>query len=330
VAYSIITAKDLVRTYGPIRAVDGVSFKVEEGEVFGFLGPNGAGKTTTISILCTLLNPTSGSATVAGHDVVAEREEVRAAIGIVFQDPSLDSYLTAWENMKFHAAVYGVPRDVARERIETLLQMVDLYDRRKEQVLNFSGGMRRRLEVARGLVHYPSVLFLDEPTIGLDPQARKHLWNYVLDLAKKENITIFLTTHYLDEAEHCDRIAIMDQGKIIALDSPDGLKRSIGGDALTIRTADDDEAIRVLKRRRMKPVRMAEGIHVAVKKGEAAIPKILAALPMLVHSVQLTRPTLDDVFIEKTGRQLRDEAGDMMSGFKSAMASRTRQGRGMF
>jgi ABC-2 type transport system ATP-binding protein len=323
----IIRAENLVRKYGPITAVDGVSFDVEEGEVFGFLGPNGAGKTTTISMLCTLLTPTEGRAIVAGYDVVENREAVRASIGIVFQDPSLDQYLTGYENMRFHAAVYGVPRDVYKERIPELLRMVDLYDRRKDQVQTYSGGMRRRLEMARGLLHYPSLLFLDEPTIGLDPQSRKHLWNYVLDLAKKENITLFLTTHYMEEAENCDRIAIMDQGKIIALDTPEGLKHSIGGDAIMLKTADDDEAERVLKRRRMKPVRMKDGIHVAVKNGEAAIPRILSAMSMQVHSVQLTRPTLDDVFIELTGRQLRDEDGDRMMGFRNAMASRTRQGR---
>jgi len=326
-ADSIIRAQNLVRKYGPITAVDGVSFDVSEGEVFGFLGPNGAGKTTTISILCTLLTPTSGRAIVNGFDVTKNREAVRASIGIVFQDPSLDQYLTGYENMRFHAAVYGVPREVYKERIPELLRMVDLYDRRKDQVQFYSGGMRRRLEMARGLLHYPSLLFLDEPTIGLDPQSRKHLWNYVLDLAKKENITLFLTTHYMEEAENCDRIAIMDQGKIIALDTPDGLKRSIGGDAIMLRTADDDEAVRILKRRRMKPVRMKEGVHVAVRNGEAMIPKLLSAMPMQVHSVQLTRPTLDDVFIELTGRQLRDEDGDRMMGFRNAMAGRFRQGR---
>ncbi len=325
---SIVVAEDLVRTYGPITAVDGVSFEVEEGEVFGFLGPNGAGKTTTISMLCTLLNPTRGRAWVNGYDVVGQRDDVRASIGIVFQDPSLDQYLTGLENMRFHAAVYGVARDVARDRIDELMRMVDLYDRRKDQVLTYSGGMRRRLEVARGLVHYPSVLFLDEPTIGLDPQSRKHLWNYVLDLAKKENITIFLTTHYMEEAEHCSRIAIMDHGKVIALDTPEGLKKSIGGDALTISTADDEEASRFLRESMgFDPHPVADGIHVAVPNGDAAIPRILSALPVGVESVKLTRPTLDDVFIELTGRQLRDEQSDMMTGFRTAMASRFRQGR---
>lgn len=325
---AIIRAEELVRTYGPITAVDGVSFDVHEGEVFGFLGPNGAGKTTTISILCTLLNPTSGRAWVNGHDVVAERDAVRASIGIVFQDPSLDQYLTGWENMRFHAAVYGVPASLARERTTELMHMVDLYDRRKDQVQTYSGGMRRRLEMARGLLHRPTVLFLDEPTIGLDPQSRKHLWNYVLDLAAKENITLFLTTHYMEEAEHCARIAIIDQGKIIALDTPEGLKRSIGGDALTIKTADDPEASRVIRESLgFDPHEVTDGIHFAVPDGDAAIPRVLAALPVEVHSVKLTRPTLDDVFIELTGRHIRDEQADMMTGFRTAMASRFRQGR---
>jgi ABC-2 type transport system ATP-binding protein len=230
--------------------------------------------------------------------------------------------------MRFHAAAYGVPRDLARERIPDLMRMVDLYDRRKDQVQTYSGGMRRRLEMARGLLHRPSVLFLDEPTIGLDPQSRKHLWNYVLDLAKKESITLFLTTHYMEEAEHCNRIAIIDQGQIIALDTPEGLKRSIGGDALTIKTSDDTEACRVLSESlSLEPKTVADGIFVAVKDGEAAIPRIISALPVEVQSVKLTRPTLDDVFIELTGRHIRDEDGDRMGAFRSAMASRFRQGR---
>jgi ABC-2 type transport system ATP-binding protein len=326
----IIRAQELVRIYGPLRAVDGVSFEVQTGEVFGFLGPNGAGKTTTISILCTLLAPTTGAAWVNGYDVVRQRDQVRASIGIVFQDPSLDAYLTAAENMRFHADVYGVPRSQARDRIGELLKMVDLYERRDAQVMTFSGGMRRRLEMARGLLHHPAVLFLDEPTIGLDPQSRKHLWNYVLEVAREENITIFLTTHYMEEAEHCHRIAIIDQGKIIALDTPDGLKRRIGGDALTLAT-DDDQAAEQFLRERMEldPHTVPEGLHVAVPDGDAAIPRILRELPVHVLSVKLTRPTLDDVFIELTGRHIRDEEASRDTGFKMAFSSRMRSGRRM-
>ncbi len=326
----IIRASELVRTYGPIRAVDGVSFDVAPGEVFGFLGPNGAGKTTTISILCTLLRPTGGHAVVAGHDVTAAPAEVRRRIGVVFQDPSLDIYLTARENMLFHAAVYGIPKAEASEHADELLRMVDLYERRNHQVQTFSGGMRRRLEMARGLLHHPSVLFLDEPTIGLDPQSRKHLWAYILEVARSEGITIFLTTHYMEEAEHCSRIAIMDQGQIIALDTPVGLKRRIGGDALTMSTTDDEKASRFMSEQlSLEPTLMAEGIHVAVPDGDQAIPRILAALPVDVTSVKLTRPTLDDVFIELTGRHIRDEEAGGMEGFRNIAASRMRAGRNL-
>ncbi len=326
----IIRASELVRTYGRFVAVDGVSFEVAPGEVFGFLGPNGAGKTTTISMLCTLLAPSGGRAWVAGYDVATQRNEVRSSIGIVFQDPSLDVYLTAWENMRFHADVYGMPRSVAVPRIRELLEVVDLYERRKKIVQTFSGGMRRRLEMARGLLHRPAVLFLDEPTIGLDPQSRKHLWNYVLELAREEQITIFLTTHYMEEAEHCHRIAVMDQGRIIALDSPEGMKRALGGDALTLRTSDDQAVMRVLRERfGYEPTDVSDGIHVAVPDGEAAIPRVLASLDVEVQSVKLTRPTLDDVFIELTGRHLRDEEAGANESFRAAAASRMRSGRAM-
>ena len=220
------------------EAVNGVSFNVEEGEVFGFLGPNGAGKTTTISMLCTLLEPTAGQAMVAGYDVVAKRTEVRRSIGLVFQDPTLDEYLTAIQNLRFHAYAYGVPRRIRDERIHELLTLMELWDRRGSSVREYSGGMKRRLEIARGLLHHPHILFLDEPTLGLDPQTRHRIWKYVLDLRRREGLTIFLTTHYMDEAENCDRIAIIDEGEIVALDRPDALKDSLGGDLVTLRTED--------------------------------------------------------------------------------------------
>ncbi|HVE91204.1 MAG TPA: ATP-binding cassette domain-containing protein [Actinomycetota bacterium] len=325
---AIIRADGLVRRFGSFTAVDNVSFEVEPGEVFGFLGPNGAGKTTTISILCTLLAPTSGRAEVNGFDVQSRRDAVRASIGIVFQDPSLDVNLTAAENLRFHADVYGVPRAEAARRSDELLTMVDLYDRRDKSVMTYSGGMRRRLELARGLLHHPVVLFLDEPTIGLDPQSRTHMWNYVLDLARKQGITLFLTTHYLEEAEHCNRIAIMDQGQIIALDTPAGLKRSVGGDTIVLSTADDGIAEDFLRSRMgLDPRRVSDGIHVAVQVGEAAIPQILGALPVAVTTVKLSRPTLDDVFIEKTGRHLRDEETSPGDAMRERFASRMRSGR---
>ncbi len=236
---AIIEVTDLVKKYGDLTAVKGISCEVELGEIFGFLGPNGAGKTTTISILCTLLSPTGGSAKLDGRDVSTQRDRVRESIGLVFQDPSLDDTLTAKENLEFHAYAYRVPREERDDRIQEVLEMVELLDRQNDRLETFSGGMKRRLEIARGLLHYPKVLFLDEPTIGLDPQTRNSIWEYIRELKKKHRITIFLTTHYMDEAENCDRIAIIDYGEIIALDTPEGLKSQVGGDVIKISTAND-------------------------------------------------------------------------------------------
>jgi ABC-2 type transport system ATP-binding protein len=223
-----IEVEDLVKTFGEIEAVRGVSFSVARGEVFGFLGPNGAGKSTTINMLCTLARPTSGSARVAGFDVATERDHVRRHLGLVFQDPTLDGYLTATQNLRLHAELYGIDRSVIPERMRQMLEMVDLWDRRDQKVMTFSGGMKRRLEIARGLMHSPRVLFLDEPTIGLDPQTRRAIWRYIGALQATEGTTIFMTTHYMDEAEVCDRIAIMDRGEIVVLDTPAALKAGVG------------------------------------------------------------------------------------------------------
>ncbi len=223
---SAIEVTDLVKSYGDVEAVRGVSFTVPRGEVFGFLGPNGAGKSTTINMLCTLARPTSGSARVNGFDVVAERDDVRRHIGLVFQDPTLDGYLTAEQNLRLHAELYDIDPGVIAARMTQMLEMVDLADRRDRPVMTFSGGMRRRLEIARGLLHSPRVLFLDEPTIGLDPQTRSSIWRYIRALQESEGTTIFMTTHYMDEAEICDRIAIMDRGEIVVLDTPEALKAS--------------------------------------------------------------------------------------------------------
>src|SRR3954469_18614793 len=226
----MIEVEELRKKFDDFEAVRGVSFEVEPGEVFGFLGPNGAGKTTTINMLCTLAKPTGGGARVAGHDIVRERDDVRRHIGLVFQDPTLDGYLTAQQNLKLHAELYGVESALVPGRMQQVLQMVGLWERKDSPVMTFSGGMRRRLEIARGLMHSPRVLFLDEPTIGLDPQTRASIWQYIAELKEREEITIFMTTHYMDEAEYCDRIAIMDQGQIVALDSPETLKATVGAD----------------------------------------------------------------------------------------------------
>jgi ABC-2 type transport system ATP-binding protein len=298
---------NLVKRYGDLEAVKGVSFEVAPGETFGFLGPNGAGKSTTISMLCTLIRPTGGIARVAGYDVVQARSEVRRRIGLVFQDTTLDDYLTAEENLRFHAELYGVPRQRATKRIEDVLKMVGLWERRSNIVRTFSGGMKRRLEIARGLLHSPRVLFLDEPTVGLDPQTRSHIWSYIDELRRREEITIFLTTHYMDEAEHCHRIAIIDQGKIVAIDTPEALKASVGRDRVQIETADDEKAASALKERFGLEVTRSEGhLTVYVAGGESFVPRLFAELGVPISSVSIARPTLDDVFMSYTGRTIRD------------------------
>src|SRR5438067_1626701 len=229
-----VSVRGLAKRYGEIEAVRGIDFEVSQGETFGFLGPNGAGKTTTINMLCTLARPSAGSATVAGYDVARRRDDVRRSIGLVFQDTTLDGYLTAERNLRFHAELYGVPRSEIGDRMKQVLDLVGLWDRRASRVQTFSGGMMRRLEIARGLLHSPRVLFLDEPTIGLDPQTRSSIWNHIEELKDRDDITIFLTTHYMDEAEHCDRIAIIDNGKIVALDTPEALKASMAEDRVQI------------------------------------------------------------------------------------------------
>src|SRR4051795_11735292 len=303
----MIDVEELRKKFDDFEAVRGVSFEVEPGEVFGFLGPNGAGKTTTINMLCTLAKPTGGRARVAGHDVVSERDDVRRNIGLVFQDPTLDGYLTAAQNLRLHAELYGVDSSLVPSRMEQMLQMVGLWERRDVAVMTFSGGMRRRLEIARGLMHSPRVLFLDEPTIGLDPQTRSSIWSYIRELRETEEITIFMTTHYMDEAEYCDRIAIMDQGEIVVLDSPETLKATVGADRVRIDTDDNDAAIDSLRERFDIDARIAEGaVMFAVPSGEEFVPRLFADLGMPINSVSVARPTLDDVFMSYTGTTIRD------------------------
>jgi ABC-2 type transport system ATP-binding protein len=304
---SAISVKELRKAFGDFEAVKGVDFEVETGEVFGFLGPNGAGKTTTINMLCTLSKPTSGKAEVAGFDVVAARDDVRRHIGLVFQDPTLDGYLTAEQNLRLHAELYGVEAKLVRPRMEQVLRMVGLWERRDAQVLTFSGGMRRRLEIARGLMHSPRVLFLDEPTIGLDPQTRASIWGYIRQLQEQEEITIFMTTHYMDEAEFCARIAIMDGGQIVALDTPEALKEAVGADRIRIETADDQKAISEIGARFDLTATVSEGaVSFAVKDGEEFVPRLFAELDVPIKAVSLSRPTLDDVFMSHTGTTIRD------------------------
>ena len=245
----VVRVENLVKKFGDFSAVNDISFHVDAGEIFGFLGPNGAGKTTTINILCTLMKPTLGRAFIAGHDVTRQQSLVRQSIGLVFQDPSLDERLSGMQNLRFHAMVYHVPSSVRDARIEEVLRMMELWDRRNADVRTYSGGMKRRLELARGLLHYPRVLFLDEPTLGLDPQTRNRIWGYVMELRQREGTTIFLTTHYMDEAEKADRIAIIDHGQLVAVDTPQGLKNMVSQDVVTLETDDNQAAAREITER---------------------------------------------------------------------------------
>jgi len=302
-----VRVNGLVKRYDEVEAVRGIDFEVASGETFGFLGPNGAGKSTTISMLCTLVRPSAGSATVAGHDVVRERDDVRRNIGLVFQDTTLDGYLTAEENLRLHAELYGVPRGALAERMRQVMEMVELWERRGHLVNTFSGGMKRRLEIARGLLHSPRVLFLDEPTVGLDPQTRSSIWGYIAKLGREEDITIFLTTHYMDEAEYCDRIAIIDQGQIVVLDTPEALKASVGTDRVQIHTDDEQAAIEALRERFEIEAVLAEGaVTFGVPSGEEFIPRLFAELGRPITSVSVSRPSLDDVFMSYTGTTIRD------------------------
>lgn len=319
----VIKASNLVKTFGELEAVKGISFSVKEGEVFGFLGPNGAGKTTTINMLCTLLKPTGGEAQVNGFDIVKERTKVRESIGLVFQEPTLDSYMTAEQNLRFHGYAYGIPKETLEPRMKKLLEMVDLWDRRKEKISTYSGGMKRRLEITRGLLHYPKVLFLDEPTLGLDPQTRRRIWDHILSLRKQEKLAIFMTTHYMDEAENCDRIAVIDYGKIIALDTPDKLKDAVGGDVVTLKVEDSEKAMSVLKEQyNMQPEQENDAITFAVPRGEEFLPGFVATFPLKLLSIGVRRPTLEDVFIKLTGHAIREQEASHSEKFKQVMRMR--------
>jgi ABC-2 type transport system ATP-binding protein len=305
---SAIAVHALTKRFGTVEAVRGIDLDVRPGEIFGFLGPNGAGKSTTINILCTLMRATSGSASVAGIDVDRDPSGVRSRIGLVFQDPSLDQQLTARENLQFHAFVYDVPAAIRAERIAEVLEMVELSDRAETPVMTFSGGMRRRLEIARGMLHTPQVLFLDEPTIGLDPQTRQHIWRYLVDLPKQRGVTIFMTTHYMDEAEYCDRIAIIDHGEIQAIGTPDELKAMVGGDVVTVTTTDNAAALpQIAALAGSDPITDNGSLRVEVADAAAFVPRLVREAGVEVTSVQFRRPSLDDVFLKLTGRAIRDE-----------------------
>src|SRR5208337_3581329 len=299
----MIEARGLTKKFGSLTAVDNISFQVEKGEVFGLLGPNGAGKSTTLSMLCTILKPTSGTALVNGFDVAKNPSQVRKSIGIVFQDPSIDDKLTGRENMQMHGDLYGVPRDQLKSRIDDVLKLVELEDRADSYMSTYSGGMRRRLEIARSLIHYPKVLFLDEPTIGLDPQSRDHIWNYIRELIKTEDITVILTTHYMEEADKlCPRIAIVDHGKIVAMDTPKKLKEQLGGETITVKTKKNELFMEKIKEANIVKaiVIVNEEVKMTVDGAHSLLPSVINIAMqngIFIESVSVQEPQLDDVFL---------------------------------
>lgn len=304
---------DLTKKYGKITALDCLNLKIEYGEVFGLLGPNGAGKTTAISMLCTINSPTSGTASVNGFDIIKQADKVRRSIGIVFQDPSIDDRLTGRENMSLHATLYDITSSVARKRTAELLELVGLADRADSQMKTYSGGMRRRLELARGLLHSPSVLFLDEPTLGLDPQTRQHLWDHIEELARQAGITVILTTHYMEEAERlCSKVGIIDAGKIRVVDTPGNLIGALKGDVVTVVTGRPSEFLVIIKK--LDFFHSAEAvdgtIRLSVSEAEKKVPVIIEASTAAgidIKSVSIHKPTLNDAFLHFTGREIRAE-----------------------
>ena len=309
----IIKTDELTKKFNGFTAVDNVSFSVKEGEIFGFLGPNGAGKTTTIKMLTTLINSTDGSGEVAGFDINKQKNEVRQNIGVVFQTPALDTELTGKENLDFHSRMYGLDKEKRKIRIKEVLELVDLVDKQDKFVKTYSGGMKRRLEIARGLMHFPRVLFLDEPTLGLDSQTRRAIWEYVKKMNEKEGTTIFITTHYMDEADYlCDRVGIIDRGKILVIDSILKLKASIGNDLITLTCSDIDKLkARLGKESWIKKIEQHDSnLTIGVEKGNEKIPTIIEiaqSLNVKINSINLRTPTLDDVFLSYTGRSIREE-----------------------
>ena len=304
---NVIETNQLTKSFNSLTAVDKLDITVESGEIFGLLGPNGAGKTTTISMLCTILKPTSGTAKVNGFDIVKEATQVRKSIGIVFQDPSVDDRLTGRENLYMHANLYGVPPSEQKNRIDSILKLVELEDRADDLLRTYSGGMRRRLELARGLIHYPKVLFLDEPTIGLDPQTRDHVWKYIRELKEAHDITVVLTTHYMDEADRLsDRIAIMDYGKIIALDTSAKLKETLEGDVITVKANNVDAFLSLITEQMgLQKTRIVNGaIEITVRNGKSMLPRIVETATqnkIYIESISLREPNLEDVFLALHG-----------------------------
>jgi ABC-2 type transport system ATP-binding protein len=319
---SIISVQNLKKYYKDVKAVDDVSFDVQEGEIFGFLGPNGAGKTTTIKMLVTLLRPTEGTAKIVDNDIIASPDKVRGQIGIVFQEPALDDRLTGKENLDFHARMYGMKKEQREKRIVEVLKIVDLEEKANVLIKNYSGGMKRRLEIARGLMHYPKILFLDEPTIGLDPQTRRSIWDYIKMLNEKEGITIFLTTHYMEEADFlCTRVGIIDKGKILVIDKPSVLKSQIGKDVITIGCSDNNACSEALKGQEwVESVKVHDSsITIGTQEAEKKLPMLIqlsGEKNIEIKSIDIRKPTLEDVFLYYTGRKIREQEGNGEQQFK--------------
>jgi len=319
---SMITVENLKKYYKDVKAVGGISFKVNSGEIFGFLGPNGAGKTTTIKMLVTLLKPTEGTAKIVGYDIRKYPDKIRNNIGIVFQDPALDDILTGKENLDFHARMYGIKKGEKEKRVKEVLKLVSLEERADALVKNYSGGMRRRLEIARGLMHFPKILFLDEPTLGLDPQTRRTIWNYIKDLNEKEKITIFLTTHYMEEADYlCNRVAIIDYGKILVIDKPSKLKNKIGKDVITISCSNSKSCADLLKREKwVESIKIHNSnITIGIKEVEKKLPLLIRIAErnnIKIKSIDIRKPTLEDVFLYYTGRKIREQKASNLEQFK--------------
>jgi len=329
-----IKVEDLTKSFNGLVAVDHISFTVRSGELFGLLGPNGAGKTTTINMLSTLLKSTSGYGEVAGHDISKSKDDIRRSIGVVFQEPALDIKLTGKENLEFHAMMYGLKKEERKERVGKVLKLVELTEKKDVLVENFSGGMKRRLEIARGLIHMPEVLFLDEPTLGLDTQTRHHIWDYIKKLNKEGGVTIILTTHYMEEADFlCDRIAIMDRGKFVAMDTPAQLKDILGGDVVSMEIEGQADALidRINSLDWVKNMtRHNETLSLTMEKGERRIPQLINVARengVNVTCVHLRKPSLEDVFLHFTGKTIREEEASQAE--RNRAAIRARMGRRM-
>lgn len=328
-----IATSGLTMRFDDFTAVEGVDLQIEKGELFGLLGPNGAGKSTIIKMLTTMLRPTAGGALVWGYDIARERDAVRNSIGVVFQDPSVDSQLTGRENLDFHGRMYGMDKKTREARVHEVLELVDLTEKAEVLMEDYSGGMQRRLEIARGLMHHPHVLFLDEPTLGLDAQTRRYIWRYIQKMNQEEGVTVVLTTHYMEEADHlCERVAIIDQGKIVALDTPENLKDLIGADIVTLEVDDsvtDEQVHAFSKFDGVEAVdRSGSTINLSVDHGESRIPEIVLAASragVKIRSVSMHEPTLEDVFLKFTGKKIRESESSgagMMAAFQSRMRTR--------